>query len=71
MLQQNGHVFPVADSDRSSDIDSVLTDIADLRSAVIAAWQDRAVLFTPEDQRRLRDEVAALASLLHDLTLNA
>ncbi len=71
MLQQNGHVFSAVDNDRAPDVEAVLANIAELTRAVLAAWQERAVILTPEEQRRLRDEIVATASLLRDLTLSA
>lgn len=50
------------------DPSAILAAIVSLRESLIAAWQERAVTFTPEERVQLKEEIAITASLLRDLT---
>ncbi|MEV4934937.1 hypothetical protein [Sphingobium sp. LSP13-1-1.1] len=52
------------------DADAIFQKITALRQSIVDAWQERAVTFTPEEQHRLKEEIGATASLLHDLIMN-
>lgn len=46
---------------------TVLTNLIALREHFFAAWQERAVTFTREEQQALKDEIDTTAALLRDL----
>jgi hypothetical protein len=47
---------------------SLRCDLHALRLSVTAAWQERGVMLTPEEQNALRAEIADLCRYLADLT---
>ena len=46
----------------------IQADLQALRLSVTAAWQERVVMLTPEEQQELRAEIADLCRYLTDLT---
>jgi hypothetical protein len=48
--------------------DAMLADFRDLRLRLIGAWRERAVMLTPEEQGRLRQEIIDTCALLTELT---
>jgi uncharacterized protein YukE len=52
----------------SSEAQRILADLRGLRRQIIDAWQERAVILTPEEQRALRDEIEHTCELLTTLT---
>lgn len=55
----------------SSEAHRILTELRILRRSVMDAWQERAVILTPQEQRILRDEIKQTCELLTDLTSNS
>jgi hypothetical protein len=52
----------------SSEAQRILADLRVLRRKFIDAWEERAVILTAEEQRRLKNEIADTCSLLTTLT---
>ena len=50
------------------EIDRILADLHELRSAIIDAWRDSPVTLLSEERRRLRDEIRETCDLLTSLT---
>jgi hypothetical protein len=48
--------------------DAMLADVGDLRVRLVAAWRERAVMLTREEQDRLRQEIIDTCALLTELT---
>ena len=48
--------------------DDMLRDIVDLRTRVVDAWRERAVMLTREEQAQLLQEVRLTCQLLGDLS---
>jgi uncharacterized protein YukE len=48
-----------------------LADLHSLQDQIIAAWQERAVMLSMDEQKRLRDEIRATSALLDALTLGS
>lgn len=46
---------------RSSEGQRILADLQTLRGKIVAAWQERGVVLTPEEQEELRDEIRVTA----------
>ena len=55
----------------NSEADLILADLRALKRRVVEAWHARAVVLTPEEQVRLRDEIRDTCELLSDLTRSA
>lgn len=50
------------------DADEMLHEIVELRTRIMTAWRERGVMLTPDEQRRLLDEIRETCRLLGDLT---
>jgi hypothetical protein len=48
--------------------DDLVVEISGLRTRLISAWRERAVMLTPEEQKRLRQEIKDTCALLTELT---
>lgn len=46
----------------------MLLEIRDLRSRIVAAWRERAVMLTREEQDRLTLEIADTCAILMELS---
>lgn len=53
---------------QSSEADIILRDLRILRDQVLAAWYERCVILTPDEQADLHDEIKRTCELLTDLT---
>lgn len=54
-------------STATSELDEILAQMEELRSAVVAAWQARAVVLQKDEQQILRAEIAKTCDLLSAL----
>ena len=50
------------------DGEDLLAELRELRERLIAAWRERAVMLTREEQDRLLEEIKDSCALLTDLT---
>ena len=51
----------------NSELDEMLAGLESLRQTVVTAWQERAVVLTKDEQRRLREEIRRTCDLLGTL----
>ena len=49
-----------------SEAQLIFADLKTLRNRIIAAWQERAIMLSSEEQRDLRDEIERTCDLLRD-----
>lgn len=51
----------------ASELDEILADLHQLRSAVVSAWQARAIVLQKDEQQTLRAEIKKTCDLLTSL----
>ena len=54
-----------------SEAQRILGDLSALRNKIAKAWQERGVMLTPDEQKKLRDEIKATCNFLTDLTISS
>ena len=54
-----------------TEVESNLGALGTLRNQIVKAWQERGVIFTPEEQQQLRDEIKVTCTFLTDLTVSS
>jgi len=54
-----------------SEAQQIMSAICDLRQRILMAWHERAVTFTEEEQRQLKNEIAYTCELLTVITSRA
>jgi uncharacterized protein YukE len=60
-----------ANAGSPSAAQSILGDLNALRNKIADAWQERGVMLTPDEQKKLRDEIKATCNFLTDLTISS
>jgi hypothetical protein len=59
-------IFGQHDSTGRSEAQLIFADLKTLRNRIVAAWQERAIMLSSEEQRDLRDEIQRTCELLRD-----
>ena len=74
MPGRSAAMIRVADMDGSftafevSEAQRILTHLRSLRSSMLTAWQERAVILSREEQQELKDEINRTCELLTSVT---
>jgi hypothetical protein len=55
----------------TSEAEKIIEEVRAMRRAVCHAWQERGVVLTRDEQRRLAEEIKLTCELLSDLTATA
>lgn len=63
---EGDRAFDQHDSIHRSEAQLIFADLERLRNRIVAAWQERALMLSSEEQRELRDEIQRTCELLQD-----
>ena len=67
MLSSDQHRTSATAGDQS-EADRILANLRSLRSDIVTAWRERAVILTDGERTMLRDEIKQTCRFLDDLT---